>query len=108
MVATYPACFFGEEKGYTVVIPDAGWTMAFGKTKESAEANATGRLVKYLQKLNEKGKEYPAASSPQDVNLPYIAKRLDKEEGRGFTQILKVEIQERDILQMKEQGKEID
>ena len=38
MVSAYPACFFKEETGYTVVFPDLNWLSTCGETLEEALA----------------------------------------------------------------------
>ena len=55
MVSAYPACFFKEETGYTVVFPDLNWLSTCGETLEEAFAMAIDCLAGYLYTCEKRG-----------------------------------------------------
>ena len=48
MVSMYPACFFKEENGYSVIFPDLNYTATCGETLEEASRMAVDCLAGYL------------------------------------------------------------
>lgn len=51
---SYPACFFKEDNGYTVVFPDLNFLSTQGKDLNEAFKMATDILALYLYKPNKK------------------------------------------------------
>ena len=47
MVSAYPACFFKEETGYTVVFPDLNWLSTCGETLEEALALSLIHILRW-------------------------------------------------------------
>ncbi len=50
MLSVYPACFFMENGGYSVIFPDLNYLAAEGETLSDALNNATECLASYLYK----------------------------------------------------------
>ena len=50
MLSVYPACFFIENEGYSVIFPDLNYLATEGETLSDALNNATECLASYLYK----------------------------------------------------------
>lgn len=75
MTVTYPACFFKEEGGYSVVFPDLNFLATQGKNLDEAFRMAVDVLAAYLYR--------PAAS--QVINPPSPLERVSlKETAKAF------------------------
>ena len=48
MLSIYPACFFKEDNGYSVIFPDLNYLATQGDTLEDAVAMAVDCLAGYL------------------------------------------------------------
>ena len=48
MLTIYPACFYKEEKGYSVIFPDLNWLSTCGDTLEQAMEMAIDCLAGYI------------------------------------------------------------
>ena len=75
MLSIYPACFFKEENGYSVVFPDLNWLATCGETENEAMSMAVDCLAGYLYTLEKDNEQAPAASAMKDVSLEKIAKK---------------------------------
>ena len=73
MLSIYPACFFKEDDGYSVVFPDLNWLATCGKKD---------------------GEQAPAASAMKDVSLKKIAKELDADTADAFISMVSVDVAE--------------
>ena len=49
MLSIYPACFFKEDNGYSVIFPDLNYLATQGDTLEDAVAMAVDCLAGYLR-----------------------------------------------------------
>ena len=63
MLSIYPACFFKERKGYSVVFPDLNYLATSGKSEREAMSMAVDCLAGYLYILEKDGEKM------QDVAL---------------------------------------
>ena len=77
MLSIYPACFFKEEKGYSVIFPDLNWLATCGETEEEAMSMAVDCLAGYLYTSKIDGEEIPAPSARSAISLETVAKELD-------------------------------
>ena len=51
MLSIYPACFFKDETGYSVVFPDLNWLATCGSNETEAMNMAVDCLAGYLYSL---------------------------------------------------------
>ena len=94
MLSIYPACFFKEEKGYSVVFPDLNWLATNGKTESEAVNMAVDCLAGYLFMLKNDGEKAPKPSEMKDVSLKKIAKELDADTEGAFVNMVSVDVDE--------------
>ena len=95
MLSIYPACFFKEDDGYSVVFPDLNWLATCGKTETEAMNMAVDCLAGYLYTLKKDGEQAPAASAMKDVSLKKIAKELDAETTDAFISMVSVDVEKK-------------
>ena len=93
MLSMYPACFFKEEKGYSVVFPDLNWLATFGETEEEAMEMAVECLAGYLFSLKQDGDEIPKASNRKDISIEKISKELDADASDAFINVISVDVE---------------
>lgn len=79
MLSMYPACFFKEENGYSVIFPDLNWLSTCGDTLEESMEMAIDCLAGYLHTCQIEGESIPKPSKISDINPEAIAKELDLE-----------------------------
>ena len=77
MVSAYPACFFKEENGYSVVFPDLNWLATQGDTLDEAMSMAVDCLAGYLYSCKKDGDVISAPSKLSDIDIEAIGKELD-------------------------------
>jgi len=94
MLSIYPACFFKEENGYSVVFPDLNWLATCGETEAEAMSMAVDCLAGYLYTLKKDDELMPAASAMKDVSLERIAKELDADTTDAFVSMVSVDVAE--------------
>lgn len=79
MLSMYPACFFHEEDGYSVVFPDLNWLATQGDTFEEAMEMAIDCLAGYLHTCQIDGDAVPSPSRISDIDPKAVARELDPE-----------------------------
>ena len=94
MLSIYPACFFKDETGYSVVFPDLNWLATNGSTETEAMNMAIDCLAGYLYSLRNDGDQAPAASDMSDISLDTIAKELDANTNGAFVNMVSVDVTE--------------
>lgn len=94
MLSSYPACFFKEENGYSVIFPDLNYLSTCGYTLEEAFAMAVDCLAGYLFWLKEDGEAAPIASSFHEINVDKIAEELGVSTQDVFVNIVSVDVEE--------------
>ncbi len=94
MLSIYPACFFKDETGYSVVFPDLNWLTTNGSTETEAMNMAVDCLAGYLYSLKNDGDQAPLASSIGDVSLDAVAKELDADTNGAFVNLVSVDVSE--------------
>ena len=77
MLSMYPACFFHDNDGYSVIFPDLNWLSTQGDTFEEAMEMAVDCLAGYLHSCKIDGDNIPAPSKLADIDPAAIAKELD-------------------------------
>lgn len=95
MVSTYPACFFKEDKGYTVIFPDLNFLSTQASTLDEAFKMAIDVLALYLYKPNKKA-IINKPSDLNDISLINIAKELgdDNVNEGSFVNYVSVDVDE--------------
>lgn len=94
MLSTYPACFFQETDGYSVIFPDLNWLATCGDTLEEAFFMATDCLAGYLYTCQREGETCPAPSSMDAFDLTAIARELEIPDAQGFINMVSVDVAE--------------
>ena len=94
MLSIYPACFFKEENGYSVVFPDLNWLATSGRNETDAMNKAVECLAGYLFSLKNDGEQEPVASAMCDVSLEDVAKELDADTDGAFVNMVSVDVAE--------------
>lgn len=94
MLSAYPACFFKEDNGYSVIFPDLNFLSTCGETLDEALAMAVDCLAGYLYGLQRDHEEAPVASSMDAVHLGDIAKELEVSFDGAFVNLVTVDVTE--------------
>ena len=94
MLSIYPACFFKEKSGYSVVFPDLNWLATNGKNENDAYNKAVECLAGYLYVLKKDGDPVPPASSLKDICIDKVAKDLDADFDESFVNMVSVDVDE--------------
>lgn len=94
MLSIYPACFFREDNGYSVVFPDLNWLATCGETENEAMNMAVDCLAGYLYVLEKDGEDAPMASAMKDISLKKVAKELDVDTKDAFVNMVSVDVAE--------------
>ena len=79
MLSIYPACFFNDEDGYSVIFPDLNWLSTCGDTLEEAMHMAVDCLAGYLYTETKLGNSTPKPSNPDTIDIQKIAHELDSD-----------------------------
>ena len=82
MRLVYPACFYEEEKGYSVVFPDLPGCITQGDTLEEAMAMAEDTALGWVLLSLEDGEDLPVASNLKKIKL----------EKKGFTSLMLLDL----------------
>lgn len=77
MLSMYPACFYKEEEGYSVVFPDLNYLATQGDSFEEAMEMAVDCLAGYLYTAQRDGEPIPAPSKLEDIDPVALSKELD-------------------------------
>ena len=77
MLSIYPACFYKEENGYSVIFPDLNWLSTCGDNLENAMEMAVDCLAGYIYTCQADGESIPQPSNPSNIDASAIAKELD-------------------------------
>lgn len=95
MLSAYPACFFKEELGYSVIFPDLNYLATCGDTLEDAFAMAVDCLAGYLFEAGKDSDIIPTPSALQSVSLEDVAKELELDNyNDAFVNIVTVDVGE--------------
>ena len=92
MLSIYPACFFKEEQGYSVIFPDLNWLSTCGETINEAMAMAVDCLAGYLYLLQKEGEAYPSPSAIESINPAELSQQLDLPPAEAFVTMVSVDI----------------
>ena len=94
MLSVYPACFYKDDDGYSVIFPDLNWLATCGHTLDEAMAMAVDCLAGYLYTSQKDGDDIPAPSAINDINPVDVMKELDPDSpvGESFVNLISVDV----------------
>lgn len=95
MLSVYPACFYHDEDGYSVIFPDLNWLSTCGSTFEEAMTLAIDCLAGYIYTAQKDGDKLQPPSSIKDIDPVSIAKELDPDSPAGecFVNFVSVDVE---------------
>ncbi len=93
MLSIYPACFYKEEDGYSVIFPDLNWLATQGDTIEEAMEMAVECLAGYLYSCQKDGTAIPKPSRMSDIDPIAVSNQIAPEEplGEAFVNMVSVD-----------------
>lgn len=94
MLSAYPACFFKEKNGYSVIFPDLNWLATCGETLDEALSMSIDCLAGYLYTAKREGNLVPDPSSIENIHLTEIAQELEINPMDSFVNIVTVDVAE--------------
>lgn len=94
MLSAYPACFFKEKTGYSVIFPDLNWLSTCGNTLDVALTAAVDCLAGYLYTCQKEGEEIPVPSAIENISPDSIARELEIEADSVFVNLVTVDVAE--------------
>lgn len=94
MLSVYPACFFKEDNGYSVIFPDLDDLATCGESLNEAMEMAIDCLAGYLYSAKLDNEAVPAASDIKDIDAVAIAKELDTDTGEYLVNLVTVDVEE--------------
>ena len=96
MLSMYPACFYRDKEGYSVVFPDLNWMSTCGDTLDEAMKMAVDCLAGYLYTIQKEGNTFPSPSELSQINIAAIAQELDinSPANDSFVNIITVDVDE--------------
>ena len=93
MLSIYPACFFKEVNGYSVIFPDLDGLATCGESLEDTMAMAVDCLAGYLYALRKEGKPAPQPSDIQSVDIHQVASELEIDDAQeAFVNLVSVDV----------------
>lgn len=94
MLSIYPACFFKESNGYSVIFPDLNYLATCGSTIDEALEMAVDCLAGYIHSEKMEGDSIPEASGIQSVDAEAVGKELDIDATECFVNLVTVDVDE--------------
>lgn len=94
MLSMYPACFYKEDDGYSVIFPDLNYLATQGDSLEEAMEMAVDCLAGYLYSCKLEGEPVPSPSALADIDVVKVSKELSPDEpiGEAFVNIVSVDV----------------
>lgn len=93
MLSIYPACFFKEENGYSVIFPDLDDLATCGENLEEAMTMAVDCPAGHLYTLKQEGKKAPAPSAVSSVQIKQVAQSLGIDDvSDAFVNLVSVDV----------------
>lgn len=94
MLSAYPAVFYKEGNGYSVIFPDLNYLATDGETLEQALTMSVDCLAGYLYAAKLDKEVIPAPTELHAVDPIKIAEELETEAGEYFVNIITVDVDE--------------
>ena len=94
MLSIYPACFYKEETGYSVIFPDLNFLATQGDSLEEAMEMAIDCLAGYLYSCRTDGNSIPAPSNISEIDPAAISGQIAPDEplGECFVNMVSVDV----------------
>lgn len=93
-MSIYPACFFEEDNGYSVIFPDLNYLSACGSTLQEAMEMAVDCLAGFLFSARIDGEDIPKPSDIENIDAKKISKELGFESKSDFVNLISVDVEE--------------
>lgn len=95
MLSMYPACFYKEDDGYSVIFPDLNYLATQGDSLEDAIGMAVECLAGYLYSCKADGEVLPACSDLASIDPVAVSKVLSPDEpvGESFVNMVSVDVE---------------
>lgn len=95
MLSIYPACFYKEDNGYSVIFPDLNYLATQGETLDKAIEMAIECLAGYLYSCNKDCEAIPAPSNITEINPVNISNEICPNEpiGEAFVNLISVDVE---------------
>lgn len=96
MLSIYPACFYKEESGYSVIFPDLNYLATQGENLGDAMEMAVECLAGYLYSCQADGEKMPEASCLQEIDPVAVSKTIspDLPVGEAFVNMVSVDVEQ--------------
>ncbi len=94
MLSTYPACFFHDNDGYSVIFPDLNYLATCGQSLDEAMTMAIDCLAGYLYSCKLDNTPIPEPSPISDISPTNIAAELETDCGDVFTSLVSVDVED--------------
>ncbi|MGN0711167.1 MAG: type II toxin-antitoxin system HicB family antitoxin [Anaerovoracaceae bacterium] len=94
MLSAYPACFFKEENGYSVVFSDLDFLATCGENLDKALYMAVDCLAGYLYLLKKNGEKFPEPSGINEIDIKKIAEEIEFAGNECFVNMVTVDVEE--------------
>lgn len=93
MLSMYPACFYKESDGYSVIFPDLNYLATQGDDIEDAMAMAVECLAGYLHTCKADGEKVPTPSALQSIDAAAVSRAVspDAPVGEAFVNMVSVD-----------------
>ena len=95
MLSMYPACFYKEDNGYSVIFPDLNYLATQGDSLENSMEMAVECLAGYIYSCTAEGEQLPAPSKLTNINPVAVSKEISPDEpvGEAFVNIVSVDVE---------------
>lgn len=94
MLSIYPACFFEEEKHYSVIFPDFNYLSTCGDSLQDAMEMAVDCLAGALFSAKLDNEDIPIPSKLEEMDPTQIASELEFEFKQSFVTLVSVDVEE--------------
>lgn len=92
MLSIYPACFFKEDNGYSVIFPDLNGLSTCGNTLDQAMEASIDCLAGYLFICQKEGSSAPNPSAMEDIQIADVANELELSANDAFINMVSVDV----------------
>lgn len=94
MLSIYPACFFKEDVGYSVIFPDLNYLSTCGDTLDESMNMAIDCLAGFLYSAKLDNEDIPSPSPLDKIDAVSIAKEIGVDPSKSFVNLVAVDVDE--------------
>lgn len=94
MLTIYPACFYKDGDGYSVIFPDLNDLATCGETLDEAIEMAVDCLAGHVYFSTMEDDDLPSPSSINEVDPKAVAQKLDFDSNEYFVNMVAVDVNE--------------